>query len=67
MQKSTLMSLLSRYPHFRNIVLEMEMDTRSHVHFAEMRKRTILNVERDVLPSTQWKARTLTSSPVIAV
>ena len=40
------MSLLSRFPHFRNIVLEMEMDTRSHVHFAEMRKRTILNVER---------------------
>ena len=40
------MRLLIRYLHIRNIVLEMEMDTRSHVHFAEMRKRTILNVER---------------------
>lgn len=64
--KSSLMPLSSHYLHIRNIILEVEMDTRSHVYSVETHKRTNLKVERDVLLSTLWKACTLTSSPVIA-
>ena len=61
------MRLLIRYLHAKDMVSGMEMDISLRAHSVEMHKRMNLKVERNVLPSTQWKALSLTSSPVIAV
>ena len=61
------MRLLIRYLHIKSMVSGMETDISLRAHSVEMYKRMNLKVERNVLPSTQWKALSLTSSPVIAV
>ena len=66
-KKSTLMRLLIRYLHIKGMVSGMEVDISLRVHSVEIHKRMNLKVERNVLPFTQWKALSLTSSPVIAV
>ena len=61
------MRLLIRYLHIKSTLSGMETDISLRAHSAGMRKRMNLKVERNVLLSTQWKVRSLTSSPVIAV
>ena len=66
-KKSALMRLSNRYLHIKSMLSGMDTDISLRAHSAGMRKRMNLKVERNVLLSTQWKVRSLTSSPVIAV
>lgn len=61
------MRLSNRCLRTKDMVSGMEMGIRLRAHSLEMHKRMNLKVERNVLPSTQWKALSLTSSTVIAV
>lgn len=66
-KKSALVRWVIHFLHVKSMVSGMEIDISLRVHSVEILKRMNLKVERNVLPSTQWRALSLTSFPIIAV